>query len=247
MIQTIFKRTETKYLLSEQQVERLLEIIEPYLMQDKYYKSTNLSVYFDTDEKWLGIHSLEKPLYKEKVRIRSYGVPKSLYDIVFIEVKKKFKGVGYKRRAPIKLANFYSFCEDREVEYSRDKGLLRSLLDEKVKTYTNSPQIEAEIRQCFRFYHLRPALFLAYDRTSYVDKKDPTFRLTFDRKVRSREDKLRLEDGDYGEEYFDDETVVMEIKSAECYPKWFVDAISRLKIYPASFSKYGKVLQKIYG
>ncbi len=247
MIQTIFKRTETKYLLTEEQVSRLLEIIEPYLSQDKYFRGTNMSIYFDTPEKWLGIHSLEKPMYKEKIRVRSYGVPKDLEDTVFVEIKKKFDGVGYKRRIPIKLADFYQFCNDRETEYKKDHGNMRKKLDKKVMTYTNNPQIEEEVRQCFRFYQLRPALFLAYDRTSYVDREDPTFRLTFDRKVRSRETDLHLEAGDEGEEYFENGMVVMEIKSAECYPKWFVDAISRLKIYPASFSKYGKVLQKIYG
>lgn len=245
MIQTIFKRTETKYLLTEKQIDALLLMIEPYLSQDKYFKGTNMSVYFDTPEKWLGIHSLEKPMYKEKIRVRSYGVPKSLDDTVFIEIKKKFDGVGYKRRVPIKLADFYKFCAEREAEYAGDDGDLRAMLDKDIPTYTNNPQIEEEVRHCFRFYHLRPALFLAYDRTSYVDKKDPTFRLTFDRKIRSRETELRLEAGDEGKPYFEKDMVVMEIKSAECYPKWFVDAISKLKIYPASFSKYGKVLQKI--
>ena len=247
MIQTIFKRTETKYLLTEKQVEELLSIIEPYLKQDKYFKGTNISIYFDTDEKWLGIHSLEKPLYKEKIRVRSYGVPKSLDNTVFIEIKKKFDGVGYKRRVPIKLKDFYKFCNDREAEYKMDDGSLKVMLDKDIATYTDNPQIEEETRYCFRFYHLKPALFLAYDRTSYIDKDDPTFRLTFDRKVRSRETNLRLEAGDSGDLYFGKKPmVVMEIKSAECYPKWFVDAISRLKIYPASFSKYGRVLQKIY-
>ncbi|MBP5675328.1 polyphosphate polymerase domain-containing protein [Candidatus Saccharibacteria bacterium] len=249
MVQTIFKRVETKYLISEEEAEKLISIIEPYLQKDQYFKGTNMSIYFDTDERWLGIHSLEKPMYKEKIRVRSYEVPKSLDDTVFIEIKKKFDGVGYKRRVPIKLRDFYRFLEDREAEYLGDDGGLRAAFDGKnVKNYTEKPQIEEEVRYCFRLYHLRPALFLAYDRTSYVDRKDPTFRLTFDRKVRSRETDLRLEAGDGGALYFGKKnTVVMEIKSAECYPKWFVDAISRLKIYPASFSKYGKVLQKFYG
>lgn len=249
MIQTIFKRTETKYLLTEKQVQKLLDIIEPYLQQDKYFKGTNMSIYFDTNEKWLGVHSLEKPMYKEKIRVRSYGIPKSLEDTVFIEIKKKFDGVGYKRRVPIKLSDFYIFCKNREAEYLGDNGDLRAYIDKNnIKTFTDNPQIEEEVRYCFRLYHLRPALFLAYDRTSYVDKDDPTFRLTFDRKIRSRETNLRLESGDSGNLYFKKkDMVVMEIKSAECYPKWFVDAISRLKIYPASFSKYGRVLQKIYG
>ena len=247
MLQTIFKRVETKYVLSEKQVEALLSIIEPYLKQDFYFKGTNMSIYFDTDTKWLGIHSLEKPLYKEKIRVRSYGVPKDLNETVFFEIKKKFKGTGYKRRIPIKLKDFYKFCEEREAEYLGDDGSLAKTIDDKnVNVYSNNPQIEEEVRYCFRYYHLHPALFLAYDRTSYVDEEDPTFRLTFDRNVRSRETDLRLEAGDKGDLFFKKGEVVMEVKSAECYPKWFVDAISKLKIYPTSFSKYGKVLQKLY-
>ena len=249
MIQTIFERVETKYILTEKQVKALLDIIEPYLKQDRYFKGTNLSVYFDTDSKWLGIHSLEKPLFKEKIRVRSYEIPKNLDETVFVEIKKKFDGTGYKRRIPIKLADFYKFCDEREAEYLGDNGDLATTVDKpgSVHNYSDNPQIEEEVRYCFRFYHLHPTLFLAYDRTSYVDEKDPTFRLTFDRNIRSRETDLRLEKGDQGNLFFKKGEVVMEVKSAECYPKWFVDAISRLKIYPASFSKYGKVLQKLYG
>lgn len=247
MLQTIFKRIETKYVLSEKQVEELLEVIEPYLKRDYYFKGTNMSIYFDTDSKWLAIHSLEKPLYKEKIRIRSYGVPKSMDETVFFEIKKKFDGTGYKRRIPMKLGDFYKFCEEREAEYLGDDGSLAKTVDDKnVMVYSDNPQIEEEVRYCFRLYHLHPALFLAYDRTSYIDEEDPTFRLTFDRNVRSRETDLRLEDGDQGDLFFKNGEVVMEVKSAERYPKWFVNAISKLKIYPTSFSKYGKVLQKLY-
>lgn len=247
MIKTIFKRIETKYILTPEQVQDLLDIIEPYLEQDQYFKGTNMSIYFDTDERWLGIHSLEKPLYKEKIRVRSYGVPKSLDETVFIEIKKKFNGVGYKRRIPMKLADFYKFTEEREAEYLGDDESLKTTVDNgDVKNYSDNPQIEEEVRYCFRLYHLKPALFLAYDRTSYIQRRDPTFRLTFDKNIRSRESDLRLESGDKGKKHFRNGEIVMEVKSAECYPKWFVDAISRLKIYPASFSKYGKVLQKIW-
>ena len=247
MIQTIFKRVETKYVLTKKEAEALLSIIEPYLKKDQYFKGTNMSIYFDTDERWLGIHSLEKPLYKEKIRIRSYGVPKDMNETVFFEIKKKFDGTSYKRRIPMSLANFYRFCNDREAEYLGDDGTLAKSVDDKnVMVYSDNPQIEEEVRYCFRLYHLHPALFLAYDRTSYVDEKDPTFRLTFDQNVRSRETDLRLEAGDQGDLYFKHGEIVMEVKSAECYPKWFVDAISKLKIYPASFSKYGRVLQKLY-
>ena len=230
MTQTVFHRIETKYVLSREQMSELLEIIEPNLKHDKYFKETNLSIYFDTDEKWLGIHSLEKPLYKEKIRVRSYGVPKTLDETVFVEIKKKFDGMGYKRRIEMKLADFYEFLRNPKTE----------------KFYSNNRQIEKEVKYCFEFYKLKPALLLAYDRTSFVGRKEPAFRLTFDRNIRSREDNLKLEKGDRGKLYFNEGEIVMEAKTALGYPKWFVDAISKLKIYPASFSKYGRVLQKIY-
>ena len=108
MAQQVFRRTEVKYRLSEQKYQELLCLIEPYLKKDQYFKGMNCSVYYDTDSRYLAIHSLEKPLYKEKIRLRSYEVPK-LDDTVFIEIKKKYKGIGSKRRVPIKLADFYYF------------------------------------------------------------------------------------------------------------------------------------------
>ncbi|MBP3899639.1 polyphosphate polymerase domain-containing protein [Candidatus Saccharibacteria bacterium] len=224
MAQQIFRRTEIKYVLSENQVKSLLWLIEPYLKKDKYFKGTNCSIYFDNDSRYLAIHSLEKPLYKEKVRVRSYGVPK-LDDTVFLEIKKKFKGIGSKRRIPIKLSDFYEYQKTGRLD-------------------SDSEVIKAELDNCFKRYNLRPTMFLAYDRTSYCDKDDPTFRLTFDRNVRSRNDNLRLEKGDSGKKFFKHGEVVMEVKALERFPFYFVHALSKLKIYPSSFSKYGRVTEK---
>ena len=225
MSQQIFRRKETKYLLTEQQVADLICLIEPNLKKDKYFKGTNCSIYFDSKNRYLAIHSLEKPLYKEKVRVRSYGVP-NLNDTVFLEIKKKYNGIGNKRRIPIKLNDFYYYLETGELENS-----------------TKATKKELDV--CINRYNLKPTLFLAYDRHSYCGKDDKSFRLTFDRNVRSREDNLRLEKGDHGEKYFDDNTVVMEVKALGAYPMFFVRALSQLKIYPASFSKYGRVTEKI--
>ena len=224
MAQQIFRRTEIKYILKEEQVESLLWLVEPYLKKDKYFKSTNCSIYFDTKNRYLAIHSLEKPLYKEKIRIRSYGVPE-LNDIVFIEIKKKYKGIGNKRRIPIKLSDFYNYLEMGRLD-------------------SNSEVIKTEIDNCFKRYDLKPTMFLAYDRTSFCDKDNPTFRLTFDRNVRSRNDDLRLENGDYGKKFFKNGEVVMEVKALNSFPFYFVHALSKLKIYPSSFSKYGRVTEK---
>ncbi len=225
MAQQIFRRKEIKYVLTEEQAQDLIWLIEPYLKKDKYFKGTNCSIYFDDENRYLAIHSLEKPLYKEKIRIRSYGVPK-LDDIVFLEIKKKYKGIGSKRRIPVKLSDFYQYLETGNLE-------------------TNNSVIKDELDECFKRYHLKPTMFLAYDRISYGDKSDPTFRLTFDRNIRSRNDNLRLEKGDHGKKFFDKNEVVMEVKALSGYPLYFVKALSKLKLYPKSFSKYGRVTEKI--
>ena len=225
MAQQTFRRKETKYLLTESQVKQLLWLIEPYLKKDKYFKGTNCSIYFDNDSRYLAIHSLEKPLYKEKVRIRSYGVPK-MNDAVFLEIKKKYNGIGNKRRIPVELSDFYHYMEDGQLESA-------------------TPEIKKELDVCIKRYGLKPTLFLAYDRTSYCDRNNSAFRLTFDRNVRSRETDLQLERGDHGEKFFNDGTVVMEVKALNAYPFYFVHALSKLRIFPASFSKYGRVTEKI--
>lgn len=225
MAQQIFRRKETKYLLTESQVQELLRLIEPHIKKEKYFKGTNCSIYFDNDNRYLAIHSLEKPLYKEKVRIRSYGIPK-MSNTVFLEIKKKYNGIGNKRRIPVKLSDFYQYMESGKLESA-------------------TPEIKKELDVCIKRYGLKPALFLAYDRTSYCDKNNSAFRLTFDRNVRSREHDLLLEHGDYGEKFFNDNTVVMEVKALNAYPFYFVHALSKLQIFPASFSKYGRVTEKI--
>lgn len=228
MIQRVFRRTETKYLLSEERYKQLLDLIEPYLTKDQYFKNTNCSLYFDDEHNSLAVQSLEKPLYKEKVRLRSYGVP-TLDDTVFLEIKKKYDGVGGKRRVPVKLKDFYKWLDSPKTEpLSRE-----------------NPQISAELKYLFENYDLKPKLYLAYDRTSYVDRNDSHFRVTFDKDVRSRLTDLNLESGDKGEMFFKNGEIVMEVKAENAYPLWFVRALSKLRIYPTSFSKYGRVMKRL--
>lgn len=224
-VQEVFRRTEIKYILTPEQYQNLMRLIEPYIEPDKFFKSTNCSIYYDTPKRYLAIHSMEKPLYKEKIRLRSYSAPDSLNSPVFIEIKKKYKGIVGKRRVQTTLREFYHYRKTGELA-------------------TNNPQIKKELDYCFQFYHLEPALFLAYDRLSYRGKDNPKFRLTFDRNVRSRENNLRLEQGDRGEPYFDNDEIVMEAKALNAYPLWFARALSACKIFPASFSKYGRVYEK---
>ncbi|MBQ9029760.1 polyphosphate polymerase domain-containing protein [Candidatus Saccharibacteria bacterium] len=223
--QEVFRRVETKYILTPAEFKALLEIIAPYIEKDRYFKATNCSVYYDTDSRYLAIHSMEKPLYKEKIRIRSYNVPKSLDDEIFIEIKKKYNGIGSKRRITTTLKDFYHYEKTGELK-------------------TENAQIKAELDHCFNFYHLKPALYVAYDRLSFSGKNDDNFRLTFDQNVRSREDNLQLEYGDAGDHYFKNHEIVMEVKVLDAYPIWFTRALSHLHIYPASFSKYGRIYEQ---
>ena len=225
MYEKVFRRQEIKYLLSPETHRALMQIIEPYLRQDRYFHGTNCSVYLDTPSRDLAIKSLEKPLYKEKVRVRSYGVP-TLDDTVFVEIKKKFRGIGSKRRIGVKLRDWYTYLGGQPLP-------------------TDHPQIAAELDYTLNYHGLQPALFIAYDRYAYVDEDNPAFRLTFDHRIRYRTDRLQLERGDAGTPYFNDDTVLMEVKALDAYPLWFVRALSKLRIHPASFSKYNKITQQI--
>ena len=220
----VFRRTEKKFILTEEQYDKLFSLIKENLNKDKYYKSTICNIYYDTDNHDLIINSLEKPIYKEKIRLRSYSTPK-LNDDVFLEIKKKYKGIVGKRRITLKLQDFYNYIE---------RG---------IKPNCNN-QILEELDYCFKHYDLKPSLFLAYDRLSYYDKNDKNFRITIDENIRSREDNLKLENGDMGELYFKDKTYVMEAKALDAYPLWFIKALSDLNIYSTSFSKYGSIYQK---
>lgn len=217
----VFRRVEKKYLLNEEQYRALLQKIETFLVPDHYAKYTICNIYYDTDRYDLIRRSTEKPLYKEKLRLRSYGVPEPT-DKAFIEIKKKYSGVVYKRRVK---------CTLEEAERYLNTG-------EKPE---NGGQILKEIDYFMNFYRPVPKLYLAYDREAYSGAKDPSLRITFDRNIRSRESDLTLSAGDAGKLLLEKGTCLMEIKASFAYPLWLAKALSELALYPISFSKYGKI------
>lgn len=220
----IFKRVEKKYLISEEQYKNLLKEAGEHLEKDKYFKSTICNIYFDTDNYDLIVESLEKPTYKLKVRLRSYDIP-DLNDKVFLEIKNKYKGIVGKRRVKISLQEFYDYLEKNK--------------------YPNcDKQIMSEIDYLFKKYNLKPKQYIAYDRESYYDKENKNFRITFDQNLRSRNEDLNLEYGDAGKLHFKENTYIMELKTLDSLPLWFTKIINKLKIYPTSFSKYGKIYMK---
>lgn len=223
MYENIFKRVEEKYLLTKEQYNKLFKNIDKYIEKDKYYETTICNIYFDNDNNDLIIDSMEKPIYKHKVRLRSYNIPK-IDDDVFLEIKFKYKSIVGKRRIKLKLKEFNNYI---------DKGI-----------YDVDNQIMKEIDYLFKLYNLNKSYYIAYDRKSYREKDNSNLRITIDTNLRSRRDNLSLELGDKGDKYFDNEMYIMEIKTLGAIPLWLVNNLSTLGIYPISFSKYGSIYVK---
>ncbi|MBR6101846.1 MAG: polyphosphate polymerase domain-containing protein [Ruminococcus sp.] len=218
--QAVFKRVERKYILDEQQYTELRKRLEGYMTVDKYGETKICNIYYDTPEHLLVRRSLEKPIYKEKLRVRSYGVPKP-GESVFVEVKKKFKGIVYKRRISVKLDQVAELISGRSVG-------------------CKDTQIENELIYFMKFYKgIGPAMYLSYDRIAMFGNEDPELRVTFDRNITFRENDLLLESGSYGRTILPDGVRVMEIKITNAMPLWLAHMLDELKIYPASLSKYG--------
>lgn len=217
----VFKREEKKYLLSYKQYTKLLSLIKNNLMEDDYPHETICNLYFDSDYNELIIKSLDKPLYKEKVRLRSYGIINNDEDIVYFEIKKKYKGTVNKRRIPIKYKDYNKYL----------KG-----------NYTSNEQIFKEIDYLVKYYHLLPKIFIAYERDSYLMKNED-IRITFDHNIRKRRDNLDIKDIS-GELLHQNKEVLMEIKTLGSLPMWFIKVLEKIDIYPRSFSKYGSIYMK---
>lgn len=219
-VQRSFERYEKKYLLTQEQYKALLEGMAGHMKLDRYGRTTNCSLYYDTDSWELIRKSIEKPVYKEKLRVRSYGIPKT-GDSVFIELKKKYDGVVYKRRTEMasELADRY-LCGAQRL--------------------SPGTQIGKEIEWFQERYHAKPKVYIAYDRTSYAGVEDPELRVTFDRNIRCRDYALDLRKGDFGERLLPAGTVLMEIKIPGTAPLWLAHLLSALEIRPVSFSKYGQ-------
>lgn len=218
--QATFKRSEMKYLLTGQEKECILQAMEPHMRMDNYGRTTIRNIYLDTDRYRLIRHSLEKPAYKEKLRIRSYQAV-GPEDPVFVELKKKYKAVVYKRRIAL---------SEMQVMSSFHNGTPLPV----------DSQIGDEI-QYFREYYktLRPTVFLAYEREAYYDLEGADFRITFDENILYRQQDLSLESGVYGVPLLGDGQTLMEVKTSGGFPLWMSHALCALKIYKTSFSKYG--------
>ena len=218
-IQTSFARYEKKYRLRADQQQTLLQQMRPYLTPDRYSSYTLCNLYYDTADWQLIRTCLEKPVYKEKLRVRSYGVP-SDGDRVFLEIKKKYAGIVYKRRITAAVQDA--------------AGLLAQDLPVRA-----AGQIGAEIAQFQARYRAQPRVFLAYDRQAFSGAQDTGLRVTFDTNLRWRQTELDLRLGDHGAPLLPPDDVLLESKLPGACPLWLSHLLSAQGIFPASFSKYG--------
>lgn len=218
--QTVFKRYELKYMLTAEQKDKILETIKPYMELDKYGRTTIRNLYFDTDTYLLIRRSIEKPAYKEKLRIRSYSRANS-DSTVFVELKKKYKSIVYKRRL--------SLPEQEAIQWLTKEQHCRK-----------DTQISAEVDYFLDYYKtLRPTVFLSYEREAYHTKDKSDFRVTFDDTILFRQEDLSLESEVYGIPILPEGIVLMEIKCSGGIPLWMTEILSKEHIYKTSYSKYG--------
>ena len=224
-VQTVFKRYELKYLLTLAQKETVLRAMEPYMTLDKYGKTTIRNLYYDTDTYLLIRRSIEKPAYKEKLRLRSYSRVDS-DSTAFVELKKKYKSVVYKRRI--------------SLPYGEATAWLSRQMHTKKHT-----QIASEIDYFLDYYgSLHPTVFLSYEREAFYSNDGSDFRVTFDFDIVSRRHDLSLESGRFGEPLLPPDKMIVEVKFAGAVPYWFVQIMNEFGLSFHTFSKIGTDLKK---
>ena len=216
----VFERYEIKYFLTREQKDVVLSAMAPHMEPDSFGRSTIRNLYYDTDNYRLVRRSLERPLYKEKLRVRSYCTAKP-EDEVFIELKKKYNSIVYKRRTGIREKEAADYLAGRLPAPKRC-------------------QITDEIDYFRQFYQtLAPRVFLSYEREAFFEKNNGSFRVTFDENILWRTTDLSLEAGIYGENILKPGQTLMELKTAGGIPLWMVDILTGQKLQRTSFSKYG--------
>ena len=220
-----FRRVEKKYIIDKKQYELIKESIKEQMELDPHGRSTICNLYLDTDDYALIKNSLQRPIYKDKVRIRSYNLADKKSE-VYVEVKKKYDGVVSKRRIKANLEDVEAYLNGAEIPQA-------------------DTQVAKELDYYFKYYKLKPTAYITYHREAYYAKNDYGFRITFDTNIQARDYDLSLDKGIYGTRIFDEDKVLMEVKTLGGIPMWFVKMMSEYEIRPGHFSKYGATYLQI--
>lgn len=224
--QNVFKRYELKYMLTVEQKQKLLDAMAPYMQLDQFGRTTIRNLYYDTDDYLLVRRSIEKPAYKEKLRIRSY-CQADTQSTVFVELKKKCDSIVYKRRI--------SMPEQQAMAWTAGECGCR-----------DQSQISHEIDYFLSHYrNLHPAVYLSYEREAYYCRDGSDFRVTFDDTILCRQNDLSLCSAAYGTPILPEGKVLMEVKCSGGIPLWMTGILSAERIYKTSFSKYGTAYETL--
>ena len=229
MVIRTFRRCENKYLVTEDKKNELLKRFEPLTRPDAYCiggKTYSIyNIYYDTPDNQLIRNSISKPPYKEKLRLRSYYPVLKDDDELFLEVKKKVRGIVSKRRIVLTKRQAEEFLKD---------GIKPELKD------VQAMQVLREIEYMKKIYDLRPAVYISYDRIALYANDDDGIRITFDQNVLTRRYDLDFDSGPHGEPLLKDGYYIMEIKCGGSYPFWLVKILGDCEVHPRGYSKYGK-------
>ncbi len=219
-----FKRVEMKYMLDSAKKDAFIEALGSNLVPDDYPESDIMNIYYDTTDYHLARRSLERPIYKEKLRLRTYGVPCNETP-AFLEIKKKFKGIVYKRRITLPYEEAVS-AMNNGTPLNREGQIVREI--EALRAHYGS---------------LSKKTVVSYHRTSYYLKDDPSFRITFDNDIRYRNSSTDLSSGIFGKKLLSDDMSIMEIKVSGAMPLSIAHTLSSLNITKGRFSKYGSAYE----
>lgn len=226
--QSVFKRYEMKYRITKKQQKAVLEAMLPYMKLDNFGHTQIRNIYFDTDNYRLARRSIEKPSYKEKLRIRSYKKVQA-QDKVFVELKKKYDDIVYKRRESLAYT---------ELSIWLEKG--------NKTPFPVDTQIGREIAYVFTYYQtIKPKVFLSYEREAFYALDGSDLRVTFDENILARRGDLSLSGEIWGERLMDTDGVLMEIKTSGAIPLWMTKVLTKERLYKTSFSKYGTAYQQM--
>lgn len=229
----IFNRYEHKYKMDTETFHKVLTVMDEHMELDKHCADHSLytiaNIYYDTPDNALIRESLSKPVYKEKMRLRAYGVP-DMDTKVFLEIKKKFNGLVNKRRTTLRLDEAYDFIASGAAP--------------EIKDYMNA-QVVHELEYFMQHYSLSPKVYIAYDRLAYFEKGNDDLRISFDTNIRTRRCDVALESGSHGAKLIPDDVRLMEIKTSRALPLWLCGMLSELNIRKTSFSKYGTEYQNM--
>lgn len=241
-----FERKEKKYLITVEQCEAIKAGLAAHMRLDDYGATRIDSLYMDTPDRALICRSLEKPLYKEKLRIRSYG-PFSEAGTVFVEIKKKYKGVVYKRRVRMSSAGARAYANGLPYEQAQKRFPIIGSTPEK-ELAPGKVQIAREIDAFFmRYDELAPSMLISCMREAWcridADDEDCVDRITFDEDICYVD--LMEESSAMRRHVTAPDQVIMEIKCAGGYPVWLCELLSSIGAYPRSFSKYGNAYKRV--